>query len=81
MSSSEGYIEDDPRFVGCHLGLGSNNKYIIHFPYSRVAEGKIKPGILIAVENFQSEDRTKRYSILQVDKAFPTHYALSLIHI
>jgi len=51
-------------------------KYLLFFPYSKKVAHQIRAGVFVAVENFGSDEYYKRYSILQIQNAVPTHYAL-----
>jgi hypothetical protein len=53
------------------------DRYRILIRYSRRLEREIRPGTLLAAENYQSGvDGVRRYSVLQVESCTPIHYAL-----
>jgi DNA helicase HerA-like ATPase len=51
-------------------------RYRILIRYSRQLEREIRAGVLLAAENYQSVDRVRRYSVLQVEGSAPIHFAL-----
>lgn len=51
-------------------------EYVVWFPYTRGAMGKIRDGSLLAVKNFSSGGGTDCLSIIRVTSAVPEHYAL-----
>lgn len=51
-------------------------RYVIWFDYTRQAINQIQEGTMLAVANFASDERTRRYSVLEVSTVLPMHYAL-----
>jgi uncharacterized protein len=51
-------------------------RYVVWFDYTRRAINEIQEGTLLAVPNFGSDAKIRRYSVLEVATILPTHYAL-----
>ena len=51
-------------------------RYTIWFDYTREAINAIREGTMLAVANFGSDDRTRRWSVLEVTGIMPSHFAL-----
>lgn len=51
-------------------------RYVIWFDYTRNSINEIQEGTLLAVPNFASTERVKRYSVLEITTILPSHYAL-----
>jgi DNA helicase HerA-like ATPase len=64
--------------IGIVLGREGldEERYRILIMYSRLLEREIRPGVLLAAENYQSAGREMKYSVLQVESAVPIHFAL-----
>jgi DNA helicase HerA-like ATPase len=64
--------------IGIVLGREGldEERYRILITYSRLLEREIRPGVLLAAENYQSVGREMKYSVLQVESAVPIHFAL-----
>jgi uncharacterized protein len=73
----ETLFKSDNKLEGLLIGLLKEpDTYLIRFPYTKDGIWTIKSGGYIAVENFHSETKTKRYSVLEMTKVSPVHYAL-----
>lgn len=73
----EQLFKNDNKLEGLLIGLIKEpNTYLIRFPYTKGGIRKINFGGYIAVENFYSEAKIKRYSVLEMTKVSPVHYAL-----
>ena len=51
-------------------------RYTIWFDFTREAINKIQEGTMLAVANFGSDARSRRWSILEVTSVMPSHFAL-----
>ncbi len=51
-------------------------RYTIWFDYTREAINAIQEGTMLAVANFGSDDKTRRWSVLEVTGIMPSHFAL-----
>lgn len=51
-------------------------RYTIWFDYTRDAINKIQEGTMLAVANFGSDSKLRRWSILEITSVMPSHFAL-----
>lgn len=73
----QAFCIEDPKLEGLLLGpLREEGLYLAHFKYSKDAVRQIREGMLVCVESFSSEERVKRYNLLEIVEAKPIHYAL-----
>lgn len=53
-----------------------SNEYEVWFQYDTQQVGLVRKGAFVAVKNFDTGDGQDRYSLLEIVKAHPEHYAL-----
>ena len=73
------FVSDDPTLTGVNFGLLRREveTYLILVPYTSNGLGKLKPGSLIAVENFKKTvDGQLCFTVLEATKIMPVHYAI-----
>ena len=51
-------------------------RYTIWFDYTREAINEIQEGTMLAVANFGSDTKFRRWSILEITSVMPSHFAL-----
>lgn len=51
-------------------------KYTVWFDYTREAINSVHEGTMLAVPNFGSDPKTRRWSVLEVTAVMPSHFAL-----
>ena len=70
------FTRHEGTLMSAEESIDTRYRYTIWFDYTRETINSIQEGTMLAVPNFASDERVRRWSILEITSVMPKHFAL-----